>query len=171
MLAAALSLLGTLAACSAPVVPQPPAGSPVPAVPPASAAESFSKYNALRADLVAALQAKMPGIAWTVDSPATMQQKQSGNCMLYLADMKSETDIVEPSKDFEDVFAAADPVLEKHGFPAFGGTDPVPGGWTVTRSTDAAGATVTIGSKGMAYLRVQVPVASANCNPKEIPAG
>jgi hypothetical protein len=134
-------------------------------------AESFAKYDAVRADVVAALEKKLPGISWNVDSPATMQRLRDGTCILSLADMKSPKDIVEPSRGFEDVFAAADPVLVKHGFEAFGGTDKVPGGWTVASSRDGAGAALRVESKGMAYVRLHVPVTSADCSPKEIPAG
>ncbi len=112
----------------------------------------------------------MPGITWSVDGPASMSVTGDGRCMLSPQSMKSSADIVDPSRNFEDLFAAADPVLEKHGFPAFDGTDPVPGGWVVTRSTDAVGATVSVRSKFPAYLEVTVPVKSESCDPKEIPA-
>ena len=61
--------------------------------------------------------------------------------------------------------------MKKHEFPAFDGTDAVPGGWLVTRSTDAAGATLTIESKSPAYLRISVPVDSPRCNKDELPPG
>jgi|GEM_PF-3311182 len=170
VLSAALPLLGAqaLAACSAAPAPEP--SGTLEAGTHASVAESFAKYDPVRTDVVAALEKKLPGITWDVHSPATMQRKQDGTCMLYLAEMKSAKDIVEPSRKFRDVFTAADPVLEKHGFAAFGGTDRVPGGWMVTSSTDAAGATLRVESKGMAYVRMGVPVDSTGCDPKEIPA-
>ncbi len=171
--AATLSLLGTapLAACTGPAAPQ-PSGSPSASSPAGAGpvAESFAKYEAVRTDVVAALEKKLPGISWNVDSPATMQRRSDGTCMLFLAKMKSPRDIVEPSKKFHDVFAAADPVLAKHGFEAFGGTDKVPGGWLVASSKDDAGAALRIESKGMAYVRLSVPVTSADCSPTEIPA-
>ncbi|WP_245953676.1 hypothetical protein [Arthrobacter silvisoli] len=168
-LSAALPLLGAqaLAACSAPAVPG-PSGTPE-AGTHAPVAESFAKYDAVRTDVVAALEKKLPGITWDVHSPATMQRLSNGTCMLFLEEMQSAKDIVEPSKQFQEVFSAADPVLEKHGFEAFGGTDPVPGGWVVAKSTDPAGATLRVESKGTAYVRLGVPVASAGCDPKEIP--
>ncbi len=89
--------------------------------------------------------------------------------MLYPQTMKSSADVVEPSNQFADIFAAGDPVLTQHGFPAFDGTDAVPGGWVVARSTDAAGATLTIESKSPAYLRISVPVDSPTCSTDEIP--
>ena len=170
-LSAAVPLLGAqvLAACSAPATPEP--SGPSVAGTHAPVAESFAKYDAVRTDVVAALEKKLPGIRWNVHSPATMQRRQDGTCMLYLAEMESARDIVEPSKRFHDVFAAADPVLKKHGFAAFGGTDPVPGGWVVAKSTNAAGATLRVESKGTAYVRLGVPVESAGCDPKEIPKG
>jgi hypothetical protein len=174
VLAVALSLAGAaaVAGCS-PESVQP--GGPVSTMPPVGGAgpvdRSFAKYDAVRTDVVAALEKKLPGIDWAVDSPATMQRKKDGSCILYLADMKSPEDIVEPSKKFQAVFDAVDPVLAKHGFEAFGGTDDVPGGWMVASSTDDAGASLRIESKGMAYVRLHVPVNSADCNPKEIPAG
>ena len=67
------------------------------------------------------------------------------------------------------IFAVGDPVLKRPGFPAFEGTDAVPGGWVVTRSTDAAGATLTIESKSPAYLRISVPVDFPMCSANEIP--
>jgi hypothetical protein len=133
-------------------------------------AESFPKYDALRAEIVSALEQKMPDISWAEDEPATLARLKDGRCMLYPRTMKSNADIVEPSNHFADIFSAGDPVLAKHGFPTFGGTDPVPGGWVVTRSTDPAGATLTIESKSPAYLRLSVPVDSPTCDPKEIPA-
>ncbi|WP_254779812.1 MULTISPECIES: hypothetical protein [unclassified Arthrobacter] len=172
-LAAALAVVTVAAGCSD--TPDGPKRVPSEAPPvtsePASVAESAAKYNALTTDLVAALEAKMPAITWTVDDPARLSRAQDGRCTLSPRSMKSSADIVEPSKNFEDVFGAADPVLEKHGFPAFDGTDPVPGGWVVTRSADAAGATVTIESKSPAYLSVTVPVKSEKCDSNEIPQG
>lgn len=172
-LAAALAVVTVAAGCSdTPDGPQrEPSKAPAVTSEPAPVAESAAKYNALTADLVAALEAKMPDITWAVDDPARLSRTQDGRCVLSPRSMKSSADIVEPSKHFEDVFAAADPVLEKHGFPAFDGTDPVPGGWVVTGSTDAAGATVTIESKSPAFLNVTVPVKSENCDTNEIPQG
>ena len=135
---------------------------------PVSVAESYAKYDSLRTDLAAALEQKLPGITWSTDKAATLAKSNDGRCILQPASMKSSADIVEASRNFEDVFAAGDPVLGKYGFPAFGGTDDVPGGWLVARSTDAAGATVSIEAKGPAYLRITVPVNSASCSPTEI---
>ncbi|WP_120522445.1 hypothetical protein [Arthrobacter celericrescens] len=174
LLSAALPLLGAqaLAACSAPPAPEPPgtgpSGTPE-AGTHAPVAESFAKYDAVRNDVVAALEKKLPGVTWSVHSPATMQRLSDGTCMLFLEEMESTKDIVEPSKHFQEVFSAADPVLEKHGFEAFGGTDPVPGGWVVAKSTDPAGATLRVESKGTAYVRLGVPVDSTGCDPTEIP--
>jgi hypothetical protein len=148
-----------------------PSSAPPVTVAPAPVAESFAKYDSLRAGIIAALEEKMPDIGWTVDKPATLARLNDGRCMLYPQTMKSSADIVEPSHRFADVFSAGDPVLAQHGFPAFDGTDPVPGGWVVTRSTDPAGATLTIESKSPAFLRISVPVDSPTCDPKEIPAG
>ncbi|UKA49276.1 hypothetical protein LFT48_17845 [Arthrobacter sp. FW305-123] len=172
-LAAALAVASVAAGCSdTPDGPQrEPSQPPAVTSEPASVPESAAKYNALTTELVAALEAKMPDITWTVDDPARLSRAQDGRCILAPRSMKSSADIVEPSKHFEDVFAVADPVLEKHGFPAFDGTDPVPGGWVVTRSTDATGATVTIESKSPAYLRMTVPVQSDTCDSNEIPQG
>lgn len=114
---------------------------------PATVAESFAKYDAVRAELIAVLEAKMPGISWSVDKPATLVRSEDGGCILNPQTMKSNADVVALSNRFADIFAAGDPVLAKHGFPAFGGTDPVPGGWVVARSTDSAGATLSIESK------------------------
>lgn len=135
---------------------------------PASPAESLEKYDSLRTELAAALEQKLPGITWSTDTGVTMAKSNDGRCILQPASMKSSADIVEASRNFEDVFAAGDPVLSEHGFPAFGGTDDVPGGWLVARSTDAAGATASIEAKGTAYLRITVPVNSASCSPTEI---
>ena len=172
-LLAALAVVTVTAGCSnTPEKPKrEPSKAPAVTAEPAPVAESAAKYNALTADLVAALEAKMPDITWAVDDPASLNRAKDGTCFLSPRSMKSSADIVEPSRHFEDVFAASDPVLEKHGFPAFDGTDPVPGGWVVTRSTDAAGATVTIESKFPAFLNVTVPVKSENCDTNEIPQG
>jgi hypothetical protein len=169
---AALVILGTtlMAGCTTPEEPTAEATSAAPVTEaPAPVAESFPKYDALRADLIAVLEAKMPAISWTVDKPATLAKLKDGRCMLYPQTMKSSADVVEPSSQFTNIFAAGDPVLKQHGFPAFDGTDTVPGGWLVARSTDAAGATLTIESKGPAYLRISVPVDSPTCNADEIP--
>lgn len=169
---AALLLLGAtpMAGCKSPEKPSVRKTSAPPVTEaPAPVAESLPKYDALRVDLIAALEATMPDISWTVDKPATLSTLQNGRCMLYLQSMKSSADVVDPSNQFADIFAAGDPVLAKHGFPAFGGTDPVPGGWTVARSTDAAGATLSIDSKSPAYLRISVPVDSPTCNADEVP--
>ncbi|UXM91125.1 hypothetical protein [Paenarthrobacter sp. JL.01a] len=159
----------TLAACS-----QAPGGptretSDSPTLTPAPVAESFAKYDALRTELIAALEQELPGITWSEDKPASMSKAGDGLCILQPASVKSSADIVEPSRKFEDVFAAGNPVLGKHGFPEFGGTDDVPGGWVVARSTDAVGATVSIESKSPAYLRITVPVTSAACDSSELP--
>ncbi|NWL14157.1 hypothetical protein DM793_23120 [Paenarthrobacter nitroguajacolicus] len=160
-----------IAGCSVPgETKREPSKAPPITSEPAPVAESIAKYDALTAELVAALEEKMPGITWAVDDTADLSPAQDGRCMLYLQSMQSSADIVEPSRNFEDLFAAADPVLEKHGFPAFNGIDPVPGGWVVTRSTDAVGATLSIRSKFPAYLELTVPVKSESCDPKEIPA-
>ena len=171
---AALMILGTalMAGCTAPEKPTVVASSAPPVTQaPAPVAESFPKYEALRAELVAALEAKMPDISWTIDKPATLATLKDGRCMLYPQSMKSSADVVGPSNQFADIFAAGDPVLKQHGFPAFDGTDAVPGGWVVARSTDAAGATLTIESKSPAYLRISVPVDSPACNADELPSG
>jgi outer membrane murein-binding lipoprotein Lpp len=167
-----LLILGTtlMAGCAAPQQPAVVTSSAPPVTQaPAPVAESFAKYEALRAEMTAALEAKMPDISWTVDKPATLATAKDGRCLLSPQTMKSSADVVEPSNHFADIFAAGDPVLARHGFPAFGGTDAVPGGWVVARSTDAAGATLTIESKSPAYLRISVPVDSATCKPDEIP--
>jgi hypothetical protein len=171
VLSAALPLLGAqaLAACSAGGTPQPTGSAAAGTHAPVAA--SLAKYDPVRTDVVTALEKKLPGITWTVDSPATMQRRKDGTCMLFLTEMKSAKDIVEPSGKFRDVFAAADPVLEKHGFAAFGGTDKVPGGWMVASSSDAAGATLRVESKGTAYVRLSVPVQSASCDPTVLPKG
>lgn len=169
---AVLMILGTtlMAGCTVPEEPTVVKSSAPPVtVAPAPVADSFRKYDALRAELIAALEAKMPGISWTVERPATLATLEDGRCMLYPPTMKSSADVVEPSNRFVDIFAVGDPVLERHGFPAFDGTDAVPGGWAVTRSTNAAGATLTIESKSQAYLRISVPVDSLTCNANEIP--
>ncbi|MET3367524.1 UNVERIFIED_CONTAM: hypothetical protein ABIE34_000750 [Jeotgalibacillus campisalis] len=159
------------AGCSAPgETTREPSKAPPITSEPAPVPESIARYDALTKELVAALETKMPGITWSVDGPASMSLTGDGRCMLSPQSMKSSADIVDPSRNFEDLFAAADPVLEKHGFPAFDGTDPVPGGWVVTRSTDAVGATLSVRSKFPAYLEVTVPVKSESCDPKEIPA-
>ncbi|TAP44592.1 hypothetical protein EYS21_08835 [Arthrobacter sp. S39] len=169
---AALMILGTtlMAGCTAPEEPKAVTSSAPPVtVAPAPVAESFPEYDALRAELIAALEAKMPDISWTMDKPATLATLKDGRCMLYPQTMKSSADVVEPSNQFADIFAAGDPVLTRHGFPPFDGTDAVPGGWVVARSTDAAGATLTIESKSPAYLRISVPVDSPTCSADEIP--
>jgi hypothetical protein len=172
---AGLLVLGTtvMAGCTGAAPDGPttkPSSAPPVTVAPAPVAESFPKYDALRAGIIAALEEKMPDISWTVDEPATLARLKDGRCMLYPQTLKSNADIVQPSNHFADVFTAVDPILKQHGFPALDGTDPVPGGWVVTRSTDPAGATLTIESKSPAYLRISVPVDSPNCDPKEIPA-
>lgn len=158
-----------MAGCSA--APQPSPGSASVSAGAGPIDTSFAKYDAVRTDVVAALEKEMPAITWTVSAPATVQRKKDGGCILHLADMKSPVDIVEPSKKFRAVFDAADPVLKKHGFQAFGGTDKVPGGWMVASSTDGAGASLRVESKGVAYVRLHVPVTSASCSPKDIPKG
>jgi hypothetical protein len=167
-----LLILGAslMAGCTAPQQPAVVTSSAPPATQaPAPVAESFAKYEALRAEMIAALEAKMPDISWTVDKPAALATAKDGRCLLSPQTMKSSADVVEPSDHFADIFAAGDPVLARHGFPAFGGTDAVPGGWVVARSTDAAGATLTIESKSPAYLRISVPVDSPTCKADEIP--
>lgn len=172
-LTAALIGVVVLAGCAA--TPDGPTREPSSAPPvtasPAPVAASFTKYDALRGDLVTALEEKLPGITWKVDQEARLAKSNDGRCILQAASMKSSADIVEQSNNFKQVFAAGDPVLGKYGFPAFDGTDSVPGGWVVARSTDGAGATVSIESKSPAYLRISVPVDSATCDSKEIPAG
>ena len=171
MLSAALPLLGAqaLAACTAAGTPQPSGtGSPAGGGH-APVAESFAKYDSVRADVVTALEKKLPGISWTVHSPATMGLRNDGSCVLVLTEMESDKDIVKASNGFRKVFAAANPVLERHGFESFGGTDKVPGGWTVASTSDAAGAKLRVESKGTAYVRLHVPVDSPGCDPKEIP--
>ncbi|QDG66099.1 hypothetical protein NIBR502772_07640 [Pseudarthrobacter sp. NIBRBAC000502772] len=64
---------------------------------PAPVAGSLPKYDALHAELIAALEAKMPDISWTVDRPATLATLQNGRCMHYLQTMQSSADVVEPS--------------------------------------------------------------------------
>ncbi|MGJ3192047.1 hypothetical protein [Paenarthrobacter sp. FR1] len=172
-LAAALLVGAVAAGCgSTPDGPTREPSSPPPVTAsPAPLAESKAKYDSLRADLVAALEQQMPDITWSVDDPARMSRTQDGRCVFSPQSMKSSADIVERSRNFEEVFTAADPVLKKHGFPAFDGTDPVPGGWVVARSTDSVGATVTIQSKSPAYLDVTVPVASETCDSDELSQG
>ncbi len=174
-LALPAALIGVVALAGCAATPDGPTRKPSSAPPvtasPAPVAESFTKYDALRAELVAALEQKLPGITWNVDNPARLAKSSDGSCILQPASMKSSADIVEPSNHFKEVFTAGNPVLGKHGFPAFGGTDDVPGGWVVARSTDGSGATVSIESKSPAYLRISVPVDSATCDSKEIPAG
>ncbi|MGF9649501.1 hypothetical protein AAIH32_16130 [Pseudarthrobacter oxydans] len=131
--------------------------------------ESFTKYGALRTELIAALEQKMPDISWTVKQPAYLSKLDDGTCILGTETTVSSADVVQPSHAFADIFSAGDPVLAKYGFPAFGGTDPTPGGWTVTRSMDAAGAILSIESKSPAYLRITAPVDSETCGPAELP--
>jgi hypothetical protein len=172
---ATLLVLGTTVAvgCTAPEGPATdPSSAPPVTASAAPVAESFPNYDAVRAEIVAALEEKMPDIRWTVDEPATLARVKDGRCMPYPQTMKSSNvDVVQPSNQFADIFSAGDPVLAQHGFPAFDGTDTVAGGWVVARSTDAAGATLTIESKSPAFLRISVPVDSPACDPNEIPAG
>ncbi|MCD4849349.1 hypothetical protein LN996_00850 [Arthrobacter sp. AK01] len=169
-LAAALTVVTLAAGCSStPDGPtREPSSAPAVTASPAPLAESTAKYDSLRAELIAALEKQMPDITWAADDPASVTQSKDGKCVFHPQTMKSSADIVEPSKNFEEVFAAADPVLKQHGFPAFDGTDSVPGGWVVTRSTDGVGATVTIESKSPAYLRMTVPVQSESCDTDEL---
>ncbi|WP_026543493.1 hypothetical protein [Paenarthrobacter nicotinovorans] len=171
-LAAALALMATAGCGNTPDGPtREPSSAPPVTASPAPVAESVAKYDALTTELVAALEAKLPGITWSVDDPVSLSRVKDGQCVLALRSMKSSADIVKPSRSFEEVFAAADPILQQHGFPAFDGTDPTPGGWVVTRSTDAAGATVTIRSKFPAYLDITAPVQSESCDASELPQG
>ena len=97
---AALMILGTilLAGCTAPADPTVVTSSAPPVTEaPAPVAASFPKYEALRAELITALEAKMPDISWTVDKPATLATLKDGRCMLYPQTMKSSADVVEPS--------------------------------------------------------------------------
>ncbi|WOH18112.1 hypothetical protein IRJ34_17415 [Paenarthrobacter sp. GOM3] len=172
----AAALLGCAAAISScATTPDGPTRKPSSAPPvtaaPASLAESTTKYDALTKELVEALEAKMPGITWAPDDPISVTNTKDGTCIFHPQSMKSSADIVEPSKNFEAVFDAADPILEKHGFPAFGGTDPVPGGWVVARSTDGTGATITIESKSPAFLSMTVPVTAESCAGTATPTG
>ncbi|MGF9646963.1 hypothetical protein AAIH32_03260 [Pseudarthrobacter oxydans] len=131
--------------------------------------ESFTKYGALRTELIAALEQEIPDISWTVKQPAYLSKLDDGRCILGTETMVSGADVVQPSDSFADIFSAGDPVLAKYGFPAFEGTDPTPGGWTVARSMDAAGAILSIESKSPAYLRITAPVDSATCDPADLP--
>jgi len=166
-------LMAAVAGCSpTPDRPTRESSAPPPVtMEPAPVAESVAKYDALRAELVAALEQKMPDITWSADEAASLSLSKDGQCFLHPQTMKSSADIVKASENFKDVFAVSDPILEKHGFPAFDGTDPVPGGWVVTRSADGAGATVTIESKSPAYLRITAPVKSRNCDENELLLG
>jgi hypothetical protein len=171
--AAALTMATVAAGCSStPDGPtREPSSAPAITASPAPLAESTAKYDALRAELIEALEKQMPDITWAVDDPASVTRSKDGKCVFHPQTMKSSADIVEPSRNFEEVFAAADPILKKHGFPAFDGTDRVPGGWVVTRSSDGVGATVTIESKSPAYLRLTVPVDSESCDNNATPKG
>ena len=98
---AALMVLGTtlIAGCTAsqqPTEVTSSAAAPVTEAP-APVAESFAKYDALRAELITALEATMPDISWTVDKPATLAMLKDGRCMLHPKTMKSSADVVEPS--------------------------------------------------------------------------
>ncbi|WP_457948843.1 hypothetical protein ACTAQI_00720 [Pseudarthrobacter sp. alpha12b] len=171
-LLAVVLVLGALivAACAGPDRPATKTSSAPPVTEsPAPLGESFTKYEGLRVELIAALEQKLPGISWTVEQPATLARLADGRCMFYPQTMKSSADVVEPSHRFADIFSAADPILARYGFPPFGGTDAVPGGWTVARSTDPAGATLSVESKSPAYLRISAPVDSATCDPAELP--
>ncbi|MFI2564162.1 hypothetical protein [Paenarthrobacter sp. NPDC018779] len=164
-----VTLAGCTAATDGPT--RTPSSAPPITAGPEPVDQSLAKYDSLRADLIAALEEKLSGITWSVDKGASLAKSTDGRCILQIASMKSSADIVKASNNFEDVFAAGDPVLAQHGFPAFGGTDDVPGGWVVARSTNGSGSTVTIESKSPAYLSVTVPVDSPNCDSAEIPAG
>ena len=173
LLSCALAL-GTLltAGCTGPETPSPKTSSAPPVMQaPAPLAESLTKYQGLRAELITALEQKLPGISWTVNEPAYLTKLKDGSCILGTETMVSSADVVEPSHRFADIFSVGDPILAKHGFEAFGGTDPVPGGWVVARSSDAAGAIVTIESKSPAYLYITAPVHSETCDPAELPQG
>ncbi|WP_284987605.1 hypothetical protein [Arthrobacter sp. fls2-241-R2A-172] len=171
--AALLGCAAALSSCAA--TPDGPSRKPSSAPPvtaaPASLAESTIKYDALTKELVEALEAKMPGLTWAPDDPSSVTNSKDGTCIFHPQSLKSSADIVEPSKNFEAVFDAADPVLDKYGFPAFGGTDPVPGGWVVARSTDGTGATITIESKSPAFLSMTVPVTAESCAGTATPTG
>jgi len=165
-------VLGSLvsAACAGPKHPAPEKSSEPPVTEsPAPVAQSFARYDGLRAELIAALEQQLPVIGWTVHRPASMDRVADGTCVFATMTMVSSADVVEPSHRFSDIFSAGDPVLAKYGFPAFGGTDPTPGGWTVARSANAAGAVVSIESKSPAYLDIVAPVDSAACDPAELP--
>jgi hypothetical protein len=171
LLAAALVL--TTFCCSACAGPERPATKTTSAPPvteaPVPVRESFTKYEALRTELIAALEQEMPSIGWTVKQPVYLTRLDDGRCILGTETIVSSVDVVQPSHSFADIFSAGDPVLAKYGFPAFGGTDPTPGGWTVTRSMDAAGAILSIESKSPAYLSITAPVDSETCDPAELP--
>lgn len=171
-LLAAVLAVGTLAtaACAEPEATPSVRETSAPPVKqsPVAPAESLAKYGALRTELIAALEQEIPSISWTVEQPAALTKLDDGRCILALETMVSSADIVEPSNKFADVFSIGDPILAKHGFPAFAGTDAVPGGWVVTRSTDPAGATLSIESKHPAYLYLTAPVDSATCDSAEL---
>ena len=161
-----------MTACAEPQDPsRKPSSAPPVTQDPAPLAESLTKYGGLRAELIAALEQKLPGISWSVKEPAYLTKLKDGTCVLGIETMVSSADVVEPSHRFTDIFSVSDSILERYGFEAFGGTDAVPGGWVVTRSSDAVGATVSIESKSPAYLRIAAPVDSPTCDSAELPQG
>lgn len=167
----ALSTL-MMTACAEPEDPsRKPSSAPPVTQTPAPLAESLTKYGGLRAELITALEQKMPGISWTVKEPAYLTKLKDGSCVLGVETMASSADVVGPSHRFADIFSVSDPILGKYGFEPFGGTDAVPGGWVMARSSDGVGATVTIKSKSPAYLQITAPVDSPICDPAELPQG
>ena len=173
-LLSALAVLSALmmTACAEPADPGPkPSSAPPVTQAPAPLAESLTKYGGLRAELIAALEQKLPGISWTLKEPAYLTKLKDGTCVLGTGTMVSSADVVEPSHRFADIFSVSDPILERYGFEPFGGTDAVPGGWVMARSSDGAGALVSIESKSPAYLRIAAPVDSPTCDPAELPQG
>ncbi|MBT2513488.1 hypothetical protein [Arthrobacter sp. ISL-30] len=155
---------------TSPAASEPPTTTSAPSasVPPSSVQESYAAYVGLPDELAAALEAKIPSVAWKEGEPMSILRQPDGRCILFLPQRRSESDLVAASDRFRSVMDAVNPVLEQRGFAQATELSKAPEGYWSFTALNSQGAEVNIAGRSDVAIRVSVPVTSEKCSPEEI---
>ncbi|MDN5899040.1 MAG: hypothetical protein L0H74_03130 [Brachybacterium sp.] len=143
-----LSALALLAGCAA--------------VTPLPAEDAVAQYDEVAADLTSVL-AGSTGQEWTFVEHLRSVQERDGVC-LYSAgawEAGAPLSAVSAGKGWDEIVAAADPVLEEHGFTAFGRPSRSGALYSVS-ATDGHGAEVELTAQGTVRI-ADAEIAAQEC--------
>jgi hypothetical protein len=154
--AAAATLVMLLSGCSA---------TEPPSIAPLSIEDGVPHYRSMTLELMAALSAKFPTVEWSREATEHLGPREDGQgCSFHPASYESKQGLEKASPRFKEVMAAVNPVLEKFHFTKVEKLADVPGGWTVIKSSDRHGASLSLSAKGTTLLSLGAPLKASDCN-------